>query len=264
MPRAQTRPRASAQVVFEWLGRVEAEYRSAAITQETVLWLIQLGASPDLVRAGNRIVDDELVHADMSRKVWAAAGGGGVPRLDRRTLEIGRAHPELEIDLVSAIVKIFCLNETVAVPLFAHLRRGATVPVARRALDRILKDEVRHRDFGWTALEWLLALPGAPAMHAAIAAGLPGWLADLERSYGDDLVGGTQSLTDDERAWGLAPAPEFAAILHRTIERDYTRRFARLGIEMPARPQATSPGAADGTARPRRPATPRPSIARSR
>ncbi|MBL9027801.1 MAG: ferritin-like domain-containing protein [Myxococcales bacterium] len=230
-PRRARRP-ASAQVVFEWLGRIEAEYRSAAITQETTLWLIQLGASPDLVRAGLRIVDDELVHAEMSRKVWEAAGATGVPKLDRESLGLGREHADLELDVATAIVKVFCLNETVAVPLFANLRKGATVPVARRALDRILKDEVRHRDFGWIALEWLLATPARDAVRDLTHAMLPAWLAELERSYGDELVGGTESVTDDERAWGLAPAREFAAILHRTIERDYTRRFAKLGIEL--------------------------------
>jgi hypothetical protein len=231
-PRRKNRPPPTGQVAFEWLGRIEAEYRSAAITQETVLWLIQAGASPDLVRAGNRIVDDELVHAELSRKVWEAAGGGGVPRLDRTTLQIGRTHTDLELDLACAVVKIFCLNETVAVPLFANLRRGATVLVARRALDRILKDEVRHRDFGWTALAWMLALPNAAAIARTIREGLPGWLAELERSYGDDLQNGNQSVSDDERAWGLAPASEFAAILHRTKERDYPRRFARAGLPL--------------------------------
>lgn len=230
-PRRSSARRASSQVAFEWRARIEAEYRSAAITQETTLWLIQVGASPDLVRAGLRIVEDELVHAELSKKVWEAAGGDGVPRLDRGNLGIGRAHAELELDLACAVVKIFCLNETVAVPLFANLRRGATVPVARRALDRILKDEVRHRDFGWQSLEWLMSLPTAGAISSLIREKLPAWIADLERSYGDALPNGNESVSDDERAWGIAPAREFADILHRTIARDYPRRFARAGLE---------------------------------
>ena len=80
-PRQSTErtPRPTALVVHDWRGRIEAEYRSAAIAQETVLWLIRIGASPDLVRAGNRIVDDELVHAEMSRAVWTAAGNTSAP-----------------------------------------------------------------------------------------------------------------------------------------------------------------------------------------
>lgn len=232
--RATPAGRASELVRHEWRGRIEAEYRSAAITQVATLWLIQMGASPDLIRDGLRIVDDELVHAELSQKVWRAAGGAGVPELDRGALGLARRHPVLEHDLVSAVVRVFCLGETVAVRLFSNLRRGATVPVARRALDRVLRDEVRHSDFGWTALEWLLERPDADELRSVVAGGLPGWIADLERSYGDDLDRGVASVTAEERAWGLAPWSEYRSILHRAYERDYRRRFARLGIEFEA------------------------------
>ncbi|MEO7331341.1 MAG: ferritin-like domain-containing protein, partial [Minicystis sp.] len=53
-------PPASEAVRGEWLRRVQAEYRSAAVTQQLTLWLIQMGASPDLISAGLRIVRDEL------------------------------------------------------------------------------------------------------------------------------------------------------------------------------------------------------------
>jgi len=239
-PRQSTErtPRPTALVVHDWRGRIEAEYRSAAIAQETVLWLIRIGASPDLVRAGNRIVDDELVHAEMSRAVWTAAGGSESFAVDRDSLALPRAHKALEHDVVAAIVRVFCLGETVAVPLFANLRRRTTVPIARRALDRILEDEVRHRDFGWLALAWLLDRPDADDLRAVIDAGLPQWIAALERNYGDDLDGGIEAVTPAERAWGVAPWKEFATILHRAYVRDYRSRFARLGIAFPdLRPQ---------------------------
>ncbi|NUP08911.1 MAG: ferritin-like domain-containing protein [Polyangiaceae bacterium] len=236
MPRRPAKEPPSELVRHEWAGRIEAEYRSAAITQETVLWLIQIGASPDLVRAGLRIVDDELVHAEMSRKVWSAAGGEALAPLDRGSLGLRREHEVLEHDVVSAIVKVFCLGETVAVPLFANLRKHTTVPVARRALDRILKDEVRHRDFGWTCLEWLLARPDAEELRGVVHRGLDGWLRALEGNYGDDLQGGIRGVTPEERAWGVAPWREYAEILHRAYTRDYARRFAKLGVSMPALP----------------------------
>jgi hypothetical protein len=133
--------------------------------------------------------------------------------------------------VVSAIVRVFCLGETVAVRLFSNLRRGATVPVARRALDRVLKDEVRHRDFGWLTLEWLLERPDADELRELVRASLPQWVRELERDYGDDLDGGIQAVTDVERSWGVAPWREYAAILHRTYQRDYKPRFASVGID---------------------------------
>ncbi len=130
------------------------------------------------------------------------------------------------------MARIYCLGETVAVPLFAHLRHGAAVQPARRALDRVLRDEVRHRDFGWTCLAYLLDLPAAAPARSLIQRSLPAWLADLESSYGDTLEGGLTEVTAAERAWGLAPATDYAAILHRTIDRDYRPRFTRLSIAL--------------------------------
>jgi hypothetical protein len=80
-------------------------------------------------------------------------------------------------------VEIFCLGATLAVPLFRDLREGCSVPVARRALDRILRDEVRHRDFGWTLLDWLLDQPMAEALRALVESELPAWFGKLRTSY---------------------------------------------------------------------------------
>src|SRR5258708_23553468 len=116
--RASRRPTASAAVQNEWLRRIEAEYRSAAITQQLSLWLIQIGASPDLIRAGLRITSDELTHADMSQRVYAAAEGREMPRLARETLGVSARGGPLEHEVVRVATDVFCLRETVAVPRF--------------------------------------------------------------------------------------------------------------------------------------------------
>ena len=79
---------ASDAVRSEWGRRVEAEYRSAAITHHLTLWLIQIGASPDLLHEGLRIVGDELVHAELSFKTFADAGGTAVPPMSRESLAL--------------------------------------------------------------------------------------------------------------------------------------------------------------------------------
>ena len=56
----------------------------------------------------------------------------------------------------ACIVRFFCVGESVAVPLFRMLRERCSVPIARRALDRVMRDEPRHRQFGWDVLDWLL------------------------------------------------------------------------------------------------------------
>src|SRR5690349_2949928 len=144
---------ADEEVRREWLRRVEAEYRSGAHAQHLTLWLMQLGAPPDIIELGLRVVSDELKHAELCDEVYREAGGDGSPKLARDTLLLRRHESEpLELDVLRTGLEMFCLGETVAVRLFTRLREGCSVPVARRALDRILRDEVGHRDFGWTLL----------------------------------------------------------------------------------------------------------------
>jgi hypothetical protein len=228
---------ASHAVREEWRARIAAEYTSAAITQHLVLWLIQAGAPPDLIDAGLVIVADELVHSRMSHEVYVAAGGTAPPAIDREQLGLARRSPQLELDILRVAVRVFCLGETVAVPLFSHLRAGTTEPIARAALDRILVDEVRHRDFGWDMLDWLLSTPLADEVPALVAAELPAMFLELEGTYGRDnevVAGDTGDLPAADRAWGLAPPRDYAQILARTIEKDYRPRFAARDITLPA------------------------------
>jgi hypothetical protein len=222
---------ASDAVRREWLRRVEAEYRSAVITHNLVLWLLQLGASPDLIELGLRIVSDELAHANLSYRTFVAARGEGGPSLIRETLGLARdERTPLELDVVRAAVEVFCLGETVAVPLFAELRRPCVVPSARRALDRILRDEVRHRDFGWLLLGWLLDQPYGERLRVTVTSELPAMFERLRRSYGVAHASAPRTMPEDERAWGLMPVGLYGDILERAVTRDYEPRFAKLGI----------------------------------
>ena len=217
----------------EWSNRVTAEYRSAALTQNLTLWLIQIGASPDLIDDGLRIVKDELVHAELSFEAFLEAGGEAPDPLDRARLGLRARQGELlELAAARACVELFCLGETVAVPLFKVLREGCTVAVARRALDRILKDEVRHRDFGWALLDHLLELPGEDGVRSEIERELPGMLARVRKNYGGASKPG--ELPPEERAWGLMHPSRYREILERTLTRDYVPRFRERGFDAAA------------------------------
>jgi hypothetical protein len=229
-----SQPTASAFVQGEWLRRLEAEYRSAAITHQLTHWLIQIGAPPALIREGLRIVADELAHAELSERVHRAAGGAGAPAIARDTLALARSGAELEHDVAFVALQSFCLGETAAVRLFKRLRAHCTVPVARAALDRVLRDEVRHRDFGWKLLAWLLTLPGAPALRSAAFAALPAMIANLRAGYGgaEDPSAPPRAMPAGDLRWGLMPSHEYRAAVALCIERDLRPRFARLSIEL--------------------------------
>ena len=235
--RRARRPAASARVVEEWQRPIAVDYRSAAITQHLTLLLTQIGASPDLILAGLRIAEDELAHARLSHQVVVAADRSAAPLpLDRGELGLQLQDGEaLEHSVLRACVGIFCLGETVAVPLFKELRAGCTVAVARRALDRILRDEVRHRDFGWTLLAWLLATPHAPVLRQQLLGELAGLFGSVRASYGaipSELdIELDVEMDPADRAWGLMPPALYRSALERTFERDYLPRFTRLQID---------------------------------
>ncbi len=218
-------------IAQEWLRRVEAEYRSAAAAQHYTLWLIQAGASPDLIFDGMHIAEDEINHASMSHEVFRAAGGVGGPALDRDSLQLERRCATLEEDLLAEGVRFFCLGETVAVPLFQRMRAQCTVPVAQEALEQILVDEVRHRDFGWTLLDWLLAGEHGQALRQTLSETLPAMLRTVADSYRG--AKDATEITDQEREWGLLAGSDYAEILERSYRRDYRPRFAACDVALP-------------------------------
>lgn len=211
---------------------MEAEYRSAAITHHLTHWLIQIAASPNLIHDGLRIVRDELAHASMSHRTLVAAGGQITAPIVRETLQLRRNEAEpLELAVARTGVEVFCLGETVAVPLFKVLREGCTVPQARKTLDRVLRDEVRHRDFGWALLDHLLEMPAAPAVRELVTRELPKMFARVYRSYAPEGGESASSIPDEDRKWGLMPIARYRQILERAVERDYVPRFDARGFD---------------------------------
>jgi hypothetical protein len=222
---------AKSQAAEEWRRRVIAEYNSAGLTHSLVGWLLRLGASPTLLHEGVRIIDDELIHAEMAFAVLRELSD------EAGSIDMGAGSlsltPDPALSLLENVcvhgVRTFCLGETVAVRLFKRLREGATMAAARHALDRVLTDEVRHRDFGWLLLEWLAQRPEWPALAQLIRTHLPGWLRDLYGSYAPE--GSSAAFDPALRGWGLMAPDEYRNALLETIERDYVPRFAEYGID---------------------------------
>lgn len=216
-------------VTAEWRRRTEAEYTSAAIAGQVTLWLIQLGAPPDLIRNGLAVVEDELAHSELSAEVADRAGGvAGSPVIDPASLVL-RGGDDPGAALLSSVVRFFCLGETVAVPLFRMLRRGCSAPIALRALDRVMRDEGRHRQFGWDVLDWALLVGGA-SVQDAVAAQVPAMLHEIVSAYTSHGNEPEAELSLNARAWGLAPPRDYSSTVATALACDVLPRLAARGI----------------------------------
>jgi hypothetical protein len=216
---------ASERVRRVWAGRVEAEYRSAAITAQLLHQLIVIGVSPDTLAVAHRIVSDELAHAEASLEVLRAAGREGIASLNQATLALPVVPGPLELTALRTCCKVFCCGETVAVPLFRALRAEAREPLAVAALDRILVDEAVHRAFGWDLLDELLERGGEP-IRAAAAAQVEGWIDGLSRAYPI----GPDGCSDADKAWGLIPSADYGRIRAQCVQDTIRPWFARRGL----------------------------------
>lgn len=213
------------EVADEWKRRVEAEYRSASLAASVTLQLIQSGAPPDLIRDGLQVVDDELTHSELAWQVAMAAGAQQPPRVDPDALVLGGDGDGIAA-LALSVARYFCIGETVAVPLFRMLRRHAAVPLAQRALDAILRDEGRHRQFGWDVLDWSLSVDDRLA--ATVAHRLPAMLGEVRRAYGSQPE--APPLAAEVARWGLASPSAYAEVLEGALEREVVPRFGARGI----------------------------------
>ncbi|HEV2758634.1 MAG TPA: ferritin-like domain-containing protein [Acidimicrobiales bacterium] len=239
-PRAPAAEEPADLVAREWRRRTQAEYGSAAIAHQVTLWLLQEGGPPDLIRDGLRIVEDELSHSELSAAVMGASGGAAAPPVIDGASLVLAAGQDPRGALVAAITRFFCVGETVAVPLFRMLRERARVPVARRALDRILRDEARHRQFGWDTLDWLL-LHDEDDVARRVAIELPAVLADVKAAYGTAAEQPSPTLREDVMAWGMAGPAEYGFTLTVALDRDVVPRFSARGLAVAGARRQTDP-----------------------
>jgi len=218
-------------VIAEWGRRAASEYTSAAHAQQLTLWLIQIAAPSDLIEDGLRVAADELAHARLCFEAHTAAGGTGLPAIDRRHLSLAETSAR-EIDVLRATLQLFCLGETLAVSMFVEARRRCRAPAARAALDRIVIDEPRHRAFGWDILDWYLHYQIVPECATVVASWLPDMIEEFLRWYPLDAA--ADDLAVHLSSWGLTSTATAARLVQRAADHDWRRRFEQRGIGYPA------------------------------
>ena len=70
-----------------------------------------------------------------------------------------------------------------------------------------------------------------PRLRTLVSKELPGCVDRIRALYAPAEVAGDSALPREDTRWGLMPPARYGELLRETFEKDYVRRFARLGID---------------------------------
>lgn len=211
----------------EWGRRFWAETNSSGTAAELFAALVEVGAPASTLSACQVIIQDELRHAQHSVQVFEEAGGDG-PLLAALQIPFQPFAPPTWTALHRALditIRAFCCGETVAVPLFLSMYRRAKVPSARQVLHGILKDEGRHRAFGWSTLRILLKSCGPADLTLASQSARVG-MEDVQEVYSS----GTWQPSPAEQAWGVMGPLDYKKALRQAVSKVMEPRFTTAGL----------------------------------
>jgi len=213
-----------------WSAQVQAEYASATITAQYVHWLQRVAASPDLIKQGLRISDDEMVHAELAFSIAEQAGSSATLVLNDAQLNPIETFSSLQKCIFERNLRFYCLGETVAIPLFKAMLKNAEIEEVIIVYRQILKDEGRHSDYGWLSLAWMMA--HWPESALWLEELLPSALVSIKNEYIVDSESPYPALTEKERQWGMIEVQQYSDILLQTISTQYQKQLSAYNIDI--------------------------------
>jgi hypothetical protein len=196
-----------------WSERRRFELEAARHFDRLAGELRALGASPNVCKIAGEAAEDERRHAELCSSLSCHFGGvpaKAEPPMAWCVVPRGLARRDA---LLYEIVALSCVTETLSTALLGVLVERATDSLARRTMQSILRDEVRHSRLGWA----YLAQAASPAAMQAVSRNLP---AMLKATLSDELFSETRSEPDAESLAGLGQLEraERRCIVRETLE----------------------------------------------
>ncbi len=196
--------------------------RSFAIVERA---LDELGAERALVTLAHRAVDDEHRHGALCLEMAERYAGRAIappPPLPEQQPKHALAKSEDERRALFVIGQC-ALNETFASAYLSTAHKGATSPIARAALNELLRDEIDHSRLGWA---YVTTLPRT--MHAAMS----DWLLPLTIANLREWRNSAASHTDSYETQGVPRAEAVREALDEMVREVLVPGFARAGLDV--------------------------------
>ncbi len=125
---------------------------------------------------------------------------------------------------LAAAFQEFAVHETLALECFKAMAKADLEPVVRRAVDRIVRDEARHRRLGWELVRALLALTGERAWLESLA---PAAIRGVLACYPAD----TAAPSAGEARWALLSGAAYASAVASAPRGPISTQLARNGLD---------------------------------
>lgn len=148
-----------------WLADALEEHASVAAFARFTLYLLAVGAPPELVAASQRASLDEIEHARgcfaLARRYGAAESGPSALRID------DAVRPSSLAEIVALTAEEGCVGETLGALLAREQLETVSDATASAFLRRLARDEERHAALAWRFVAWAVARGGDEVRTAA-------------------------------------------------------------------------------------------------
>jgi hypothetical protein len=223
-----------AKLTTGWQRLCEDERDSVIAATFVAADLARLGAPAEILGRASRVIEDEIRHVAVCTDVLSALGAAAteVPVKRRRKPHVD--DDAIEVRTARTLLAGFAVGEPMSAACFAAARARARTPIFRWALTELLRDEVRHGDFGVAAGEWVVR----DWSHSKRAALWPICVAEMEafeRRLGGPLNDPADMATSapDASAVGLLSIGESCEAAVSCIPRWVLPALQRLGVAPP-------------------------------
>jgi hypothetical protein len=138
-----------------WTESAYTEYRAVAAFADVLRTMSAAAAPLDLIGMASGFVADEVVHVELASRMAMELGGAV-----ERPVDYDALFPVAASELTAfqrcneTVLRVSCIAEALSGKMAVQSLRGATHPLTRAVLERIVSDESLHHRLGGLYFEW--------------------------------------------------------------------------------------------------------------
>jgi hypothetical protein len=138
-----------------WTSVAISEYRAAVALADLQRAMLIANTPLDLVGMAGDFVADEALHVELASRLAMELGGGAPIEVDLDSMSNPRPEGASAIQHANELVlRVACVAETLSGAFAVETLSVVTHPLMSAVVERIARDESRHKRLGWLYMDW--------------------------------------------------------------------------------------------------------------